>query len=94
MNNLADLALTQSHYLPCMQFAQQAIPLAEKLGDSGLEASALVNHGLCQMGLGNVGQGAAEVDRGMEYFRKSNAKPDIEAVLGKLSTAYEKARHV
>ena len=91
LNNLADVSLSQGHYPSCVKFAQQAIPLAHKLGDGSLEASAMVNQGLCHMGLGNVPQGVAEVDSGIAFFRKGNAKPDIETVLGQLSTAYEKA---
>lgn len=91
LNNLADISLTQNHFPACVQFAQQAIPLAKQLGDSSLEATALVNLGLCHMGLGNVNMGAAEVNHGIEFFRQSKAKPDIETILGQLSTAYEKA---
>jgi diguanylate cyclase (GGDEF)-like protein len=91
LNNLADVSLTQGHFAPCVQFAQQAIPLAKTLGDSSLETIALANLGICHMGLGNVQQGAAEVNRSIDFFRQSKAKPDAETVLGQLSTAYEKA---
>jgi diguanylate cyclase (GGDEF)-like protein len=91
LNNLADLSLTQTHYSTCVQFAQQTIPLARSLGDSSLEATALVNQGLCHMGLGNVQLGAGEVNHGLDFFHKSNAKPDTETILGQLSSAYEKA---
>jgi diguanylate cyclase (GGDEF)-like protein len=91
LNNLADILLSQGHYASCVKFAQQTIPLAQKLGDGSLEASAMVNQGLCHMGLGNVAQGAAEVDRGIVFYRKGNAKLDIEDILGQLSSAYEKA---
>lgn len=91
LNNLADVSLTQNHYAACVQFALQTIPLAQNLGDSSLEATALVNLGLCHMGLGTVQQGANEVNHGLDFFRKSNAKPDIETILGQLSSAYEKA---
>jgi diguanylate cyclase (GGDEF)-like protein len=91
LNNLADASLTQGHYSACVQFAQQTIPLSQSLGDSGLEATAQVNLGLCHMGIGNVQQGASEVNHGLDFFRKSNAKPDIETILGQLSSAYEKA---
>ena len=91
LNNLADVQLSLGNYPSCVQFAQLAIPLAEKLGDNALEATARVNVGLCRIGEGSVQQGTAEVNRGIDFFRKSNAKPDIETVLGQLSTAYEKA---
>ncbi|PRC94247.1 tetratricopeptide repeat-containing diguanylate cyclase [Solimicrobium silvestre] len=91
LNNLSDAAYRLDNYSLCLQYAKQTLQLVEKIGNSGLKASGLVNLGLCHMGLGEVQLGAGEVNQGIDILRKSNAKPDIESVLGQLATAYEKA---
>ncbi|HXA48006.1 MAG TPA: tetratricopeptide repeat protein, partial [Burkholderiaceae bacterium] len=91
LNNLSDVALSQGHYSTCVQFALQTIALAHKQEDKSLEATAFINLGLCHMNLGNVAQGAAEVNRAINFFRESKAKPDVEDALGQLATAYENA---
>jgi len=91
LNNLSDVSLTQGHYAACVQFANQTLVLAKTQEDKALEATALANLGLCHMGLGNVAQGAAEVNRAIDFFRESKAKPSIGELLGQLSTAYENA---
>ncbi|PRC94246.1 tetratricopeptide repeat-containing diguanylate cyclase [Solimicrobium silvestre] len=91
VNNLADVTYRMGHYTECLQYAKQTLLLAEILENSSDTADAHVNIGLCRMGLGEVQTGAAEVNLGIDSMRKANAKPDIEMVLGKLASAYEKA---
>jgi len=91
MNNLSDLKLGQGHYAECVQFAQDTIPLAEKVGDKSLAASGYVNLGLCRISLGNIQQGAADAKRGMDFFRSAKATPQVELILEQMAEAYEHA---
>ena len=89
MNNLADYNLSRRHYTECVQYAEDTIPLAQKVGDGDLTATAYVNLGLCRISLGAVQQGAADVKRGMDFFRESKSLPQVELVLEQLTDVYE-----
>ena len=79
------------NYKLCIKYGKATLDLSEQLNDNSLRASAYVNLGLCHMGAGEVPIGVSEVNHGMDYLRKANAKPDIEQVLGQFAQAYEKA---
>ena len=91
MNNLADHNLWKKRYAECVQYAQDAIPLAQKVGDGDLTATANVNLGLCRISLGTLQQGAADVKRGMDFFREAKSLPQVELTLEQLTDAYEHA---
>ncbi len=89
MNNLADYNLSRNHYAECVQYAQDTIPLAQKVGDGDLTATAYVNLGLCRISLGALQQGAADVKRGMDFFREAKSLPKVELTLEQLTDVYE-----
>ena len=91
LNNLSDAAFRMENYKLCIKYGKATLDLSEQLNDNSLRASAYVNLGLCHMGAGEVPIGVSEVNHGMDYLRKANAKPDIEQVLGQFAQAYEKA---
>jgi len=91
MNNLADDNLSRNHFAQCVQYAQDTIPLAQKVGDGDLTATAYVNLGLCRIGQGALQQGAADVKRGMDFFRQAKSLPKVELTLEQLTDVYERA---
>jgi diguanylate cyclase (GGDEF)-like protein len=91
LNNLADAALNQGRFPACVQFAQQAIDIAQKDARNDLISVGFVNLGVCHMDMGALAQGAAETKRGIDFSRKAKATPTIEMALGDLAEAYAKA---
>ena len=91
LNNLSDSYYRQGNYQQCLHYGKQTLALAEQLANDDMQAQAMINVGLCHMGLGAVALGAKEVEQGIERLRKENARPEIEPVFGQLAAAYEKA---
>ncbi|MBV8635334.1 MAG: diguanylate cyclase [Burkholderiaceae bacterium] len=91
LNNLADYNLSKGRYAECVRYAQDTIPQAQMVGDGELTATAYVNLGLCRINSGALQQGAADVKRGMDFFRESKELPQVELTLGQLTDAYEHA---
>jgi len=90
-NNLSDVTYHMGRYPECLQFGKETLVLAEKMENNNYISSAQINIGLCRMALGDVKLGAKEVNLGLDYLRKTSAKPDLETVLGQLAVAYQKA---
>lgn len=91
VNNLSDSYYRLGNFTQCLRYAKQTVVLADQLGNDDLRAMGITNVGLCHMGLGDVSQGAREVNQGIDMLRKEGAKTDIELILGQLGAAYEKA---
>ena len=91
LNNMADAALNQGKYAACVDYAQQALDIAQKDGKLDIVAIAYSNLGVCHMNMGLISQGAAEARRGINFSLQTKASPNIESGLGDLAAAYERA---
>ncbi len=90
VNNLSDSYYKLGNFEQCLNYAKQTLDLAAKLANEDLQAGAVINIGLCKMGLGQVAPGAKEVEQGIDRLRKEDVKTEIEPVLGQLASAYAK----
>ncbi|PRC93513.1 tetratricopeptide repeat-containing diguanylate cyclase [Solimicrobium silvestre] len=90
LGNLADASLNQGNYSACVQYSQQSMDIAHKDGITITEGIAHLNLGVCRMYMGQVAKGVAEAKLGVDFVRKTNAKPVLEGMLSDLSKAYEK----
>jgi tetratricopeptide (TPR) repeat protein len=90
LGSLADLAKQAARYADCASYALQAESVAEEAHIDSVKADAEISLGLCNIGLGSARQGREEIDRGMAFFRKASAKPELELALGQLADAYVK----
>ncbi|MET3106748.1 diguanylate cyclase (GGDEF)-like protein [Oxalobacteraceae bacterium GrIS 1.18] len=91
VNNLSDTYYRLNNFEQCLRYAKQTAELAEKLASEDLQTTAMINVGLCQMGLGEVVVGARQVEQGIVRLRKGDAKTQVEPVLGQFAAAYAKA---
>ena len=91
VNNLADSYYELGNFAQGLHFARQTLELAKKLDNEDYEAGAVVNIGLCHMGLGEVTLGGKEVAQGIERLRREGAKTEVEQALGQLAQAYARA---
>ncbi len=89
-NNLSDSYFRLGKFDQCLHFARKTLSLSEKIENEELQSSAIINIGLCRMGLGEVIEGAKDVNGGIERLRKENSRSQIEPVLGQLASAFEK----
>jgi len=90
LGSLADLAKQAARYADCASYALRAESVAEEAHIDSVKADAEISLGLCNIGLGSARQGREEIDRGMAFFRKASAKPELELALGQLADAYVK----
>ncbi|HEY8025181.1 MAG TPA: hybrid sensor histidine kinase/response regulator [Burkholderiaceae bacterium] len=90
LQGLAELALDQERYATCSDYAQQAKTLSAGLSIDAMTANAGIILGLCQIGNGATKRGDDEIANGLDFLRKSGAKPDLEAALGVVAAMYTK----
>lgn len=91
VNNLSDAYYEIGGYAQGLHFARLTLELAKELDNEDYEATALVNIGLCHMGLGETIQGGKEVAQGITRMRREGAKTGVEQALDQLAKAYAHA---
>jgi diguanylate cyclase (GGDEF)-like protein len=89
--NLADNYLKARDYKRALDYALQALQAGRDLRDPSLEATARVNIGQAQLGLGRLAEGKRNVEQGMAYYEQSGDKPELQTVLLEYGAALEQA---
>lgn len=89
--NLADHFLVAKDFRKAEQFARQALAKAEAIKDKDGIAGAKVNLGFALGGQGKIVQGVDYVNDVITYFKATDSKADVEAIVGELSNMYERA---
>jgi len=93
LNNLADASLNLKKYPDCVRYAEQSVAIAHGDGLSSIDAVAQTNLGVCHIYMGQFEKGVAENSLGLDFARRSQAKPALEGMLSDLVNAYEKTGH-
>ncbi len=89
--NIADHYLLLHDYKKAEDFSRKTIASAELMNDRPNVAVGKINLGLAIGGQGKVRQGAQYINEGLLFFEKSDAKADIEIIVGELANMYEAA---
>jgi len=89
--NLSDSYLKQEHFQQTLRYANEAIAAARLVKNEQVEATARLNIGLAQIGLGRLADGKQSVETGLAYYDRQGSLPDIQPVLLEYGMALEKA---
>jgi diguanylate cyclase (GGDEF)-like protein len=89
--NIADHYLLLHDYKRAEEFSRKTIAKAASMNDLPNLAVGQINLGLAIGGQGKVRQGAQYINEGLIFFEKSDAKADIEIIVGELANMYEAA---
>jgi diguanylate cyclase (GGDEF)-like protein len=89
--NLSDSYLKQKDYRNTLAYARQAIVAARVFEDEAIEATAHVNIGEAQLGMGRLADSKRSFETGLALYEKSGDKPALQAVLLEYGAALEQA---
>lgn len=89
--NLSDSYLKQEQFQQTLRYANEAIAAARLVKNEQVEATARLNIGLAQIGLGRLADGRQSVETGLAYYDRQGSLPDIQPVLLEYGMALEKA---
>jgi diguanylate cyclase (GGDEF)-like protein len=89
--NLADSYLKKRDYPRTLTYSNLALESALKLNDEGTVATARVNIGQALLGMGRVAEGKRSFEVGLDWYKKSGDKPELQDVLMEYGDALERA---
>ena len=89
--NLSDSYLKQEQFQQTLRYANEAIVAARLVRNEQVEATARLNIGLAQIGLGRMAEGKHSVETGLAYYDKQGSLPDMQPVLVEYGMALEHA---
>jgi tetratricopeptide (TPR) repeat protein len=89
--NLADSYLKKRDYPRTLSYSNQAIELATKLNDTGTVATARINIGQAYLGMGRLAEGKRSFEAGMDWYKQSGDKPELQEVMIEYGDALERA---
>ena len=89
--NLSDSYLKQKDYRNTLIYATQALEAARLFHDEAIEATAYVNIGEAQLGMGRLADSKRSFETGLSLYEKSGDKPALQAVLLEYGAALEQA---
>ncbi|HZX27054.1 MAG TPA: diguanylate cyclase, partial [Telluria sp.] len=88
--NLSDAYLKDNNYPKVLNYAQQAIGLAQKLNDQATEATARINIGQALLGTGRIADGKRAFETGLAYYEQQGDKPSLQAIMAEYGSALER----
>jgi diguanylate cyclase (GGDEF)-like protein len=89
--NLSDSYLKQKDYRNTLAYARQAIVAARVFNDEAIEATAHVNIGEAQLGMGRLADSKRSFETGLALYEKSGDKPALQSMLLEYGAALEQA---
>ena len=89
--NLSDSYLIAKNYPKARMYATQAISAARRVKDVATEATAYVNIGEAQLGMGNLIESKQNFERGLALYETSGDKPALQSMLLEYGTVLEQA---
>ncbi|MBC7413924.1 MAG: diguanylate cyclase [Herminiimonas sp.] len=89
--NLSDSYLKQKDYRNTLSYATQAIEAARRFNHEAVEATAHVNIGEAQLGMGRLADSKRSFETGLALYEKSGDKPALQSVLLEYGAALEQA---
>ncbi|SFU36498.1 diguanylate cyclase (GGDEF) domain-containing protein [Pseudoduganella namucuonensis] len=88
--NLSDSYLKQHDYPKALRYSVEALQAGAELNDLGLNATAYVNKGQAELGMGRLAEGKKSFEAGLAHFQKIGDKPELQAVLMEYGQALER----
>jgi diguanylate cyclase (GGDEF)-like protein len=92
--NLSDSYLKQNDYPRAINYANQAMQAGQQINNAGLVATASINIGQAYLGMGRLAEGKRSFEAGLEWYEKSDSKPELQSVLIEYGAALERAGDV
>ena len=89
--NLSDSYLKEGDFVRTLRYANEAITAARLVNNEQVEATARLNIGQAQIGLGRLQEGKQSVATGLAYYERTANQPDMQAVLLEYGMALERA---
>ena len=89
--NLSDSYLKVKDYRNALSYATQAIEAARHFNDEAIEATAHVNIGEAQLGMGRLAESKRSFETGLTLYEKAGDKPALQSMLLEYGAALEQA---
>lgn len=89
--NLSDSYLQQRDYAHARPYAAEALAAALRHNQPGSAATARLNIGHADIGLGRLSEGKRSVEEGLAWYEKTGDKPELQSVLIEYGASLERA---
>lgn len=89
--NLSDSYLKAKDYRNTLSYATQALNAARRFNDEAIEATAHVNIGEAQLGMGRLADSKRSFETGLALYEKAGDKPALQSVLLEYGAVLEQA---